>query len=70
MAVPQFIWFVWALSVTLSNIIIGALIFHYLNTRHVSKKDLGTLREISFYYVIGLMIAIISSVFMLFLASS
>ncbi|MBI2971604.1 MAG: hypothetical protein HYY37_04280 [Candidatus Aenigmarchaeota archaeon] len=57
----SFVWFFWALSVTISNIVYGIIVYHFLKKRRARKNDLEMLRDISIYYILGLMFAIISS---------
>lgn len=56
-----FIWFFWALTITISNVVFGLVIYNHLKSRKIKKEDLQAARWIIIYYIIGLMFATIAA---------
>lgn len=50
--------------VTFSNVILSSYIYIYLSTQKKLSKKMLVLKEITMYYSIGMMVALIASIFL------
>ena len=57
--VSSFAWFVWALIVTLSNIVLGIVVFYFLHSQKKLNKHLQMLKYLCAYYSVGMMASVI-----------
>lgn len=64
----DFSWFLWALAITLSNVIFSIVVFYHLQKQKKLHKNLHDLRKISLFYSVGMMFALISAVLLLFVS--
>lgn len=64
--INEFIWFIWALTVTVSNIILSIIVYYFLDTQAKLDSKMTMLKDITFYYSIGMMLSIIWAI-MLFI---
>ncbi len=58
----EFIWFIWALTITISAIVLAIIVYTFLDSHKKLSTTMSRLRDIAFYYAIGMMFSIIWSV--------
>lgn len=56
-----FIWFIWALAITITNVIFSFIIYYYLGKK-TTKKRIETVRDMSMLYSLGMLFAILFAV--------
>lgn len=57
--VSSFAWFVWALVVTISNIVFSIVVFYFLSSQKKLSRHLNALKYMSLYYAVGMMASVI-----------
>ncbi len=65
--ISGYVWFVWALLVTVSNIVLSFVVFYVLRSHRKLNKHLKMLKSVSVYYAIGMLVSIIFAIILLFL---
>lgn len=53
-----FMWFVWALIVTMGNILLSVVVFYFLHSQKKLNRHLSALKYVSLYYAIGMAISV------------
>jgi hypothetical protein len=62
MALNPFLWFLITLLVSMSNVIVSTIIYYYLQMHKRLSRNLATVRDITFFYSVGMMFVIIFSI--------
>ncbi len=65
--ISGYVWFVWALLVTVSNIVLSFVVFYVLQSHRKLNKHLKMLKSVSIYYALGMLISILFAIILLFL---
>ena len=65
MAINPFVWFVVTLLVALSNIILSVIVYSFLSVQKKLTKELKVLKEISLFYAIGMIVALVGALTLL-----
>jgi hypothetical protein len=56
----DYIWFLITIMVTLSNVLVSFVAYYYLQTQ--KKRSVEKVRDLAFYYSVGMMFVLISSI--------
>lgn len=62
-----YVWFVWALLVTVSNIVLSFVVFYVLQSHRKLNRHLKMLRDVSVYYALGMFVSILFAIILLVL---
>ena len=65
MAINPFVWFVITLLVALSNIILSVIVYSFLSIQKKLTKELKVLKDISLFYAIGMIVALVGALVLL-----
>ncbi|MCX6816175.1 MAG: hypothetical protein NT120_04975 [Candidatus Aenigmarchaeota archaeon] len=58
----NYVWFLIAIMVTLSNVLVSFVAYYYLQSQKKLSKGLVKARDLTFYYSVGMMFILIFSI--------